>query len=162
MDRDQDIAKLAGMIKDIQFAMLTTRAADGTLRSRPMTTRSEDFDGTLWFLTGERTHKTSEIALHPDVNLAYVKVDDNAYVSVSGRAQVLDDRERARALWNPAYRAWFPGGVDDPDLRVLRVDVTGAEYWDSPSSTVVQALGFAKAIFTGQRYEPGEGEHGKI
>jgi general stress protein 26 len=162
MDRDQDIAKLADMIKDIQFAMLTTRGADGTLRSRPMMTQSGTFDGTLWFLTGERTHKTSEIAVNPEVNLAYANVDDNAYVSVSGRAQVLDDRERARALWNPAFRAWFPGGLDDPDLRVLRVDVTGAEYWDSPSSTVAHALGFAKAILTGTRYEPGDGEHGKI
>jgi hypothetical protein len=42
------------------------------------------------------------------------------------------------------------------------VDVTGAEYWDSPSSTVVQALGFAKAVLTGKRYQAGDGEHGKI
>jgi len=162
MTHHDEVAKLAGLIKDIQFAMLTTRAADGTLHSRPMTTQSQPFDGTLWFLTGERTHKSDEIARDPEVNLSYVDVDDQAYVSVSGRAAVLDDRAKARELWNPLYRAWFPDGVDDPDLRVLRVDVTGAEYWDSPSSTVVQMLGFAKAVITGQRYEAGKGEHGRI
>ena len=127
-----------------------------------MATQQKEFDGTLWFLTGERTHKTDEIAQSPEVNLAYANPDDQAYVSVSGRAVVLDDREKARELWNPFYRAWFPGGVDDPDLRVLRVDVTAAEYWDSPSSTLVHLIGFAKAVATGERYQAGKGEHGTI
>lgn len=162
MDRQENIEKLASLIKNVRFAMLTTHAEDGSLRSRPMANQSDEFDGTLWFLTGESTHKTAEIARNPEVGLAYVNIDDNAYVSVSGRAAVLDDREKARELWNPAYRAWFPDGVDDPELRVLRVDVSGAEYWDAPSSAVVHALGFAKAIVTGQRYEAGEGEHGTI
>jgi len=160
MDRQEEVAKVSDLIKDIQFAMLTTKCPDGTLSSRPMVAQQLEFDGTLWFLTGERTHKTEEIAQNPDVNLAFVDTDDNAYVSISGRAAVLDDREKARELWNPAYRAWFPDGIDDPDLRVLRVDVTSAEYWDSPSSAVVHLLGLAKAMVTGQRYHGGE--HGQI
>jgi general stress protein 26 len=162
MHSEAEVAKVGDLIKDIKFAMLTTRAADGTLHSRPMATQQREFDGTLWFLTGERTHKTDEIARNPEVNVAYANPDDQAYVSVSGRAAVLDDREKARELWNPVYRAWFPGGLDDPDLRVLRVDVTGAEYWDSPSGTLVQLIGFAKAVATGERYEAGKGEHGTI
>jgi general stress protein 26 len=151
----QAVQKLAELIADIKFAMLTTRADDGTLRSRPMTTQQVEFDGTLWFLTGQATDKTSEIAHDQQVNLSYVDADDNRFVSVAGRARIFDDRAKARDLWSPAYKAWFPKGLDDPDLRVLRVDVSGAEYWDAPSSTVVQLVGFAKAIATGQRYEGG-------
>lgn len=154
--RDEAIAKLRDLIMDIDFAMLTTRAADGTLRSRPMSTQQAEFDGTLWFFTGQGTDKTLEIAQDQQVNVAYVDKDDQVYVSVSGTARVIDDRAKARELWQPAHKAWFPGGVDDPDLRLIRVDVTGAEYWDSPSSAVVHLVGFVKAVATGERYEPGE------
>ena len=110
----------------------------------------------LWFFTGQSTDKTIEIDREAEVNVAYANPDDQAYVSVSGRARILTIGRKARELWNPFYKAWFPRGVDDPDLRLIRVDVTGAEYWDSSSSAMVHLIGFAKAVVTGQRYEPGE------
>lgn len=75
-------------------------------------------------------------------------------------AAIVRDAALARELWNPLYRAWFPGGLDDPDLTLLRVDVERAEYWDSPSSAVVQLTGFIKAIATGTRADGGE--HGTV
>ena len=50
-EREGNIKKLAGMIREIDFAMLTTAEADGTLRSRPMSTQRREFDGDLWFFT---------------------------------------------------------------------------------------------------------------
>ncbi len=43
-------------------------------------------------------------------------------------------------LWRPAYRAWFPQGLDDPPLALLKMDVEQAEYWDMLSSTMVSLL----------------------
>jgi general stress protein 26 len=154
--RDEAIRKVADLIGNIDFAMFTTRASDGTLRSRPMSTQKVPFDGTLWFFTGASTDKVHEVEGEHQVNVAYANPKSQEYVSLSGTARIVDDRARARELWNPAYKAWFPGGVDDPDLRLIRVDVTGAEYWDSPSTAVVHLFGFAKAIATGERYEGGE------
>lgn len=70
----------------------------------------------------------------------------------------MKDKARAKELWNPIYKAWFPDGLDDPNLALIRVDVDQAEYWDSPNSKVVQLAGFVKAIVTGQRAEGGENE----
>ena len=67
----------------------------------------------------------------------------------------MQDRAKAEALWNPLYKAWFPKGVEDPDLCLLKVTPTQAEYWDTPGSTIVHAIGFVKAIATGQRANPG-------
>jgi general stress protein 26 len=150
------IEKLAELIADTRTAMFTTRASDGTLRSRPMATQRARFDGVLWFFTGRSTDKTVEIEHEGQVNVAYANPDDQAYVSISGTAQIVDDRAKARELWNPFYKAWFPKGLDDPDLRLIKVDVTGAEYWDASSSAMVHLIGFAKAVATGQRYEPGD------
>ena len=63
---------------------------------------------------------------------------------------------RRRNLWSEGLRTWFPKGSDDPRIALIKVDVDMAEYWDSPSSTMVYAYGYLKAITTGERPNPGE------
>ena len=142
--------------------MLTTEDADGVLRSRPMATQRVEFEGDLWFFTSASSKKVREAATHNEVNLSYVDPGSNKYVSVSGSASLVRDPAKARELWNPIYKAWFPKGLEDPILALLKVEVNKAEYWDSPSSTMVQLAGFLKAVATGQTYQPGPGEHGII
>lgn len=149
-DHQGDVDKLAKLINGIKFAMLTTAMLDGTLRSRPMATQQVEFDGVLWFFTQYNSGKVDEIRNDQHVNLSYADPSDNRYVSVSGRALVVRDRKKSEELWTEWHRAWFPKGLDDPDLALLRVDVHDAEYWDSPSSKVVQLAGFVKAMVTGK------------
>ena len=75
---------------------------------------------------------------------------------MSGTARLVHDREKAEQLWRPLYKAWFPKGIDDPDLALLCVHVDRAEYWDSPSSIAVKLAGFARAIVTGGTPRLGE------
>jgi general stress protein 26 len=156
MKTENDIQKLATLIKGIKVAMLTTQETDGTLRSRPMATQAAEFDGTLWFFTQASSHKVDEIDREHNVNVSYADAGDNRYVSVSGRARLVRDRAKIDELWSPILKAWFPRGKDDPETALLRVDVEKAEYWDAPSSTIVKLVGFAKAMATGQTYTPGE------
>lgn len=160
--QSDDIAKLAGLIKDVRIAMLTTVDDEGRLRSRPMATQQAPFDGTLWFFTEKATPKVDEVRQEANVNVVYAAPDDNRYVSVSGRARLVTDRQKIDELWHPVLKAWFPEGKDDPNLALLRVEVEKAEYWDSPSSKVVQLFGFAKALATGRRYEGEGSEHEKL
>ena len=157
-------AKLRAMIKDVEVAMLTTVDPDGALRSRPMATIQFESKGadaqTLWFFTGGHSGKVEALRESGRVNLAYSRPSDNRYVSVCGTAKVLHDGAKAEELWTPAMKAWFPEGLEDPELALIRVDVESAEYWDPPSRAIVQLIGFAKAILTGERWEPGG--HGKI
>jgi len=157
-DHNENIRKLGEMIKEIKFAMLTTAEPDGTLRSRPMATQATEFNGELWFFTAASAPKVGEIEQDHHVNLSYAAPDKNLYVSVSGKARMVRDKQKAEELWNPAYKAWFPKGLDDPDLALLKVSATQAEYWDSSSSAVVHLVGFVKALATGERYHPGENE----
>ena len=156
--REEAIKKLNDLIEDIDFAMLTTVDTDGVLRSRPMSTQEAEFDGTLWFFTSDKTHKVEEIERDNRVNASYAEPKDNVYVSVSGKASISKDRQKMEELWNPILKAWFPKGLDDPHICLLRVDVEQAEYWDSPSSTLVQIVGFVKALVTGKRADGGENE----
>jgi general stress protein 26 len=81
-------------------------------------------------------------------------------VSVSGRAQIVLDHHKFEELWSPLYKAWFPLGLEDPDLILIKVHVESAEYWDSPSNMIVKLVGFAKAILSGQPARIGE--HRKV
>lgn len=157
--REESIEKLKTLLEGIDFCMLTT-INGGQLRSRPMSTQEMDESGNLWFFTSDRTHKIDEIEADNRVNAAYSKIDDNLYVSVSGRALIVKDRLKMEELWNPILKAWFPEGLDDPTLCLLKVSIEEAEYWDSPNSKIVQLYGFVKAVVTG---EPAKGgEHGKV
>ena len=157
-DRNQNIEKLREMVKDIEFAMLTTAEANGTLRSRPMATQEIKEDGDIYFFTHATSPKVDEVQRDQHVNVSYANPEDHRYVSVSGMARLVRDRKKIEELWNPVLKAWFPDGLEDPDLALLKITVTQAEYWDSPSSTVADVLGFVKALATGQTYQPGENE----
>ena len=149
--KNSDIETLRNLIKDIKFTMMTTVEADGSLRSRPMTTQQVEFDGELWFFTDDTTEKIHELEKDQHVNLSYASSDKDKYVSVSGKATVVHDKRKAEELWNPLYKAWFPKGLSDPNLVLLKVTIDKAEYWDGPGSKVVQLFSFAKALATGQR-----------
>ncbi len=141
---------LAGLITDIRMAMLTTAAPDGSLRSRPMATQRRPFDGTLWFFTGVDTAKADEISLDQHVNLAYADPKRNRYVSVEGAARIVRDRSMMERMWEDDYKAWFPNGLDDPQLALLAVRVRRAEYWDGAGSGVRQLKGFIQEHVLGE------------
>ncbi len=154
--KTETIEKLNELIKDIKIAMLTTNDG-GIFRSRPMATQEAEFDGDLWFFTSRQTHKAEEIEKDNRVNVSYSEPDDNRYVSMSGTAEIVSDREKIEEFWSPLYLAWFPKGLDDPSICLLKVTVGHAEYWDATGSTLVEAFGLLKSLVTGER--TGGGDH---
>lgn len=158
-----DFSKLWELIKDIRFAMLTVRHGDGTLRSRPMTTQNEKDDrgGTLWFFASRRGESVFDLQQSADVNVCYSDIGKDAYVSVSGKARIVDDIEKKRALFGTLAKAWFPGGAEDPDLALMAVTIEQAEYWDVKSSHLTQLVKMATAALTGKPVRL-DAEHGEI
>ena len=146
----EGFTKLGEMIEGIRYAMLATVAEDGSIRSRPMTTQKGPLDGVLTFFVGSRGSLVEEIRADQNVNLAYADTEKQRYVSVSGRARVVRDRTRLERLWDPSLVAWFPLGLDDPELALLDVAIDRAEYWDVPTGALVTLVGLAKALATGE------------
>lgn len=156
--QEQEMKKLFDLISDVKVCMMTTRDPEGYLRSRPMMTQTEYQGSDLWFFTHKKSAKIEEIAENGEVNLSYAEPSKQHYVSISGHASYVTDKIKMKELWNPAYRAWFPEGLDDPNISLMRVSIEKAEYWDSPSSLMVHLIGFTKAMLSGQRYHPGENQ----
>ena len=158
-DQNEKIKKLRELIKDIDIGMLTTIDEDGSLHSRPMSTNSQvEFDGDLWFFIYASSHKVTEVEHDQHVNVSFSDPHKQQYVSISGRATLVRDRHKIQELWKPELKAWFPQGVDEPDIALLKVEVEKAEYWDAPSSFVAHTISLVKAITTGEKANPGENE----
>jgi general stress protein 26 len=143
--------RLRELIRDVKYAMFTTRSVDGTLTSRPMTTLQTEFDGTLWFIASSDSLKALDIDERPKVNLGYAAPDDGRYVSVSGTARVLHDAAKARELWRAEFDAWFPNGPDDPNVAVLQVEIASADYWETPA-------GGAERVYASEQARQGDRE----
>ncbi len=149
--------KVIELIKEVDYALLGTReGGTGAMHARPMAFRTNDFDGHLWFFTKKDSRKVREISANPETLLCFADPKNQNYVSVTGKTDVIADRAKVKELWTEIYRTWFPNGPEDPNIVLLRVEIEHAEYWDTPSSVMVHAYGYLKAVTTGKPAKPGE------
>ena len=162
-DTRSERTHLWDLIKDIKFAMFTTRHGNGHLHSRPMTTQNKslDEDDSLWFFMSKKSDPVDDLKADPTVNIVYADPSADCYVSVSGDAAMIEDQAKKDQLFNSVAKAWFPGGSTDPDLALVQVRIVHASYWDVEESKPVQLFKMAKAAVTGNP-PSGMGEHGEV
>jgi len=150
-------------VDGIPIAMMTTKRADGHLRSRAMATQKAASGADLWFVAREGTAKLQEIAADPHVNLAYFRENTREWVSVSGTAWLSRDREKIRELWAPDWKIWFPdegdprhGTADDPRMVLIAVTVHAAEFLEVSKPRPVVLYEIVKGWLTGTEPELGQ------
>ena len=146
--------RLSELVTAANTALLTTRASDGTLHSRPLAVLQDDFDGRIWFLVEEPSEKTREIALDPQVNVSFAS--KKGYLSVAGTARVTRDEALIDELWGPSAQAWFEGGREDPAIAVIEVSSDSAEYWAMTEPGIFALVKATKAMITGEQPDIGE------
>ena len=148
--------ELYALIDGIEIAMFTTRRADGQLVSRPMATQERVTGTDLWFATDVSSHKLEDLAHDAHVNLAYYNLKSREWVSVSGVAQVTQDRNLIKELYKPDWKAWFgdeggnrDGGSDDPRIALILVEAQSVEYMVSTKPKPVVLFEIARGMVTG-------------
>lgn len=160
-----NVAKLADAMAGFENAMLVTRTRDGELRSRPMALVEEaSSPEELWFVTSIDSPKIAEI--HADSHVNITMQSEMRWVSISGDAQVVRDRERIKSMWREGWRVWFPEGPEETDLVLVKVKPTHGEYWDQRGGKGVRFLiEAAVAYVTGAKKDETEhdpAQHGKV
>ena len=147
-----DLQTLWDLIKDIKFGMLTHRHGDGSLQSNPLTTQNKAMDenSVLYFFISQKSDMAACLHTDSSVNVSYADTGADNYVSIAGTAHFSNDADKKEALFNPIVKAWFPGGVTDPDLALLEVRITHAEYWNGKDSKLTQLFKIAKSAVTGE------------
>lgn len=157
--RNENIKKLRELIADIPVAMLTTVDDEtGRLHSRPMLTQRTEFDGTLWFFTKISDTQVGNVAEKPDVAVTYVESTRNLFIAVQGKATTMRDLALMEEQWHGGLAAWFPQGLDDPELGIIKIDVEKAEYWDGPGNAMQRVVDLVRSFTSGEAQQAGDNE----
>ncbi len=163
MSAKSDHDTLWELIRDIKYGMLTHRHASGMLHAHPLTTQNQSIDegAQLYFFISRKSELAQRLQQDGNVNVSYADPGNDSYVSLSGQAVISEDQAKKETLWSQVARAWFPAGVNDPDLALLEVRIQHAEYWDVKESKMVQLAKMARAALTGDT-PPRLGEHKEL
>jgi general stress protein 26 len=160
---EKKLDELYKLIDGMDTAMFTTRRADGYLVSRPMATQERVTGTDLWFVTDVSSHKLDDLESDPHVNLGYYNMKTREWVSVSGTAQVTQDRNLIRELYKPDWKAWFGdeggernGGPTDPRIALVLVEARSVEYMVSNKPRPLVLFEVARGIVTGTPPRVGE------
>jgi len=137
--------KFFELLRKFDNAMLVTHAGDGApLHARPMQIAETNDDGSIWFIAAANSPKIDELTR--DSHILAVLQNEKQWVSVSGRAELHSDRARIHKVWKEQFRAWFDG-KDDPNIVLIRLNPTEAEYWDNKGIAGLKLLVKATAAY---------------
>ena len=128
-----DVSKAMG---EIDFAMLSTRAASGDIAARPMSNNGDvEFKGDCYFFTWEHAHTVSDIERDARVGLSFVGNKGllgkpPVFISVEGRAELVRDKQAFQEHWVKDLDVWFKDGIDTPGIVMIRVHASRVHYWN--------------------------------
>jgi len=126
----KSLSEIAGRMRDIDVAMLSTHTKGGKIGSRPMSNNGDvEYDGDSYYFTWDKSRMVSDIETDPNVSLAF-QGKDGFFVAVEGKAEVSRDKERFRKHWQPEFDEWFENGVDTKGVAMIKVHAERATYWD--------------------------------
>ena len=152
-----DIQRVWTLLKDIPVAMVVTHEGPGShMRARPMAPRPAQEEGAIYFLTDVDSPKAEEIRDNNMICLALADQRARKYLSITGRAEIFDDRDRIKQIWSVYDKAFWPD-ENDPRIRILRVAPESAEFWEA-AGTIVTVVKLAAAAVSGARMNLGSNQ----
>lgn len=125
---------LIDAMQDIRSGMLGTEGSERPMQ--PMTHFPEWERNRLWFLTSRHSALVQELI--PGTRANYCVMDPQAGFDACLIGMLSQDKDRAQldAIWSPVAAAWFKGGKSDPDLTMLRLDLTEAALWSNTNNVL--------------------------
>lgn len=137
------VKKIREIAKDANICMFVTDLSNLPLSARPMATQEVDDEGNIWFMSDKHSDKNAEIENDEQVQLFYSHTGNYEYLSIFGRAEIVNDRRKIEELWTQMAKTWFKEGKDDPNISLIKVVPEDAYYWDTKNNKMVSLIKFA-------------------
>ena len=132
----KSLSEISKALRAIDFCMLVTRAADGSLAGRPMSNNQEvEWEGTSYFFSYDDARTTDDVDRDASVGMTYRTPprDSGApgmFVHVEGEARIVRDEQAFAKHWDESLDRWFPDGPRTEGLVMLEIPAKRIHYWD--------------------------------
>jgi len=161
LQQEKGMEKFKSMVEEIRTCMFITGSTTGEHdHTRPMATADVEDDGTLWFFTDIRSLKVKELNEEQEVHLVYSHPGKESYLDVWGKGSIVKDKVIMKEKWIPPVKVFFPDGLEDPNLTLLKVKPNQVYYWDSGTNKMVSMVKMAAALVFGK--EVADAKEGSI
>jgi general stress protein 26 len=133
---DLKLEDISEKLRDIDFAMLSTRTPSGAIAARPMSNnRQVDYDGDNYFFTCDHHGSVKDIENDANVGLGYQAKSGALgmkpfFIAIEGQAELIRDKAQFAQHWTKGLDSWFKEGIDTPGLTLIKVHATRVHYWD--------------------------------
>jgi general stress protein 26 len=117
-------------IAAVPICWLATRSLEGGTNTRAVNSFAGTPGSDTWtrrVLVRRNSRKVADIRAAPLVTLAYQHSSGDRWVTLGGRAAIVDDLAEIRMLWPSAMDPHFPPGFADANMVVIRIDVNRIE-----------------------------------
>lgn len=119
--RAQIIDAARHMMTRTRYCALVTVGSDGHPQAREVDAFAPDAGMTVWIATNPVTRKVREIRQDPRVTLYYAADAGAGYVTLLGRAEVIDDPAEKTRRWKEDWAAFYSDKNRGPDYVLIRV-----------------------------------------
>jgi general stress protein 26 len=132
--------EIAEKLADIDFAMLSTRSADGNIAARPMSNNGDvEYDGDNFFFAFENTHVVEDVKRDSKVGVSFTGSKGllgrpPVFISIEATAELIRDREMFKKHWVSDMDRWAKDGVNTPGLVLIKAHANRIHYWDGEDS----------------------------
>ena len=99
-------------IKASGFCFLITVDQESQAQARLMDPFTPEDDMTVWMGTNRHTRKVQQIHRNARVTLACSDQKGQGYVTLLGRARVVEDLEERKKRWRKEWAGFYPGGPE--------------------------------------------------
>jgi general stress protein 26 len=156
LHNEEAITKLSELVNKIDVGMLCTYPGNGAyVHTVPMSRQEVDEEGNIWYLFSSESETYANLKNDNKISILFSQVGDYNFLAVNGIAEVSEDKERIDKYWNKFIEAWFEKGKEDPRIRILKVKVRDAHYWDNKTNKVGTFLKLAASVVSGQKLDIG-------
>ena len=134
------------LISELTYCVAITQGEEGESNARIIQPLPVRDDWTVDFLTNRRCRKVREIERSGRLTLLYQHDADKSYVTLVGRATIVEDRELKRAIWKPGHDRWNAGGPDNPETVFARLVPDRIELWSAVHGVLPEPQGYSAAL----------------
>jgi len=153
--------KLTDIVENVKVAMFATNLNNQPLSVIPMHTKKVDDAGNIWFISLKNSDHNLNIQKDEAVQLMYSDPNSMKFISIYGKAQIINDTATIKDLYSRLDNAWFDG-PEDPKATAIKVVPEEAAYWSNDHNKLVTLFKLGVAAVTGDNKDIGTSGKMKI